>query len=359
MSALRRMRATDTPIAFKPWVYEIAKNACIDAFRRSSAPRRSPTTPTMAASALQPREQQPDARRRGRHAHVARPPARRLRRAVGGPPPDPRHARARGPELPPDRRAPRHEPPVGGVDAVPRAPPPRRGVRGARLRRALPAHPGDHRRRRPAAARAPATSASIARHVSYCQPCRRAALRRASIAALAPKRSVREKIAALLPLPASSSAASRRGGDERRDVDRRPWGAAGPAVHGRGQLRRAGERLGQGRGRRGHRRRRRRRGRCRGPRHRLARRTARRAAAPVVARRRPRPRGALTTRAAANATRPARQLGDARRVQPPVAGPGSGVGWFGLGCGSPPRLAGEQPRDGGGVQRPLERPTTR
>src|SRR5689334_9838189 len=35
MSALRRMRATDTAIAFKPWVYEIAKNACIDAFRRS------------------------------------------------------------------------------------------------------------------------------------------------------------------------------------------------------------------------------------------------------------------------------------------------------------------------------------
>src|SRR5689334_14614158 len=35
MSALRRMRATDTAIAFKPWIYEIAKNACIDAFRRS------------------------------------------------------------------------------------------------------------------------------------------------------------------------------------------------------------------------------------------------------------------------------------------------------------------------------------
>jgi RNA polymerase sigma factor (sigma-70 family) len=35
MSALRRLRATETPIAFKPWVYEIAKNACIDAFRRS------------------------------------------------------------------------------------------------------------------------------------------------------------------------------------------------------------------------------------------------------------------------------------------------------------------------------------
>jgi RNA polymerase sigma factor (sigma-70 family) len=34
-SALRRMRATKRPIAFRPWVYEIAKNACIDAFRRA------------------------------------------------------------------------------------------------------------------------------------------------------------------------------------------------------------------------------------------------------------------------------------------------------------------------------------
>jgi RNA polymerase sigma factor (sigma-70 family) len=35
VSALRRMRQTDRPITFKPWIYEIAKNACIDAFRRS------------------------------------------------------------------------------------------------------------------------------------------------------------------------------------------------------------------------------------------------------------------------------------------------------------------------------------
>src|SRR3954463_12437831 len=35
MSALRRMRDTERPIIFKPWVYEIAKNACIDAFRRT------------------------------------------------------------------------------------------------------------------------------------------------------------------------------------------------------------------------------------------------------------------------------------------------------------------------------------
>jgi RNA polymerase sigma factor (sigma-70 family) len=35
ISALRRLRATEAPIAFKPWIYEIAKNACIDAFRRT------------------------------------------------------------------------------------------------------------------------------------------------------------------------------------------------------------------------------------------------------------------------------------------------------------------------------------
>ncbi len=35
VSALRRMRATERPIAFKPWIYEIAKNACIDQYRRS------------------------------------------------------------------------------------------------------------------------------------------------------------------------------------------------------------------------------------------------------------------------------------------------------------------------------------
>ena len=35
VSALRRMRETERPIAFKPWIYEIAKTACIDAFRRS------------------------------------------------------------------------------------------------------------------------------------------------------------------------------------------------------------------------------------------------------------------------------------------------------------------------------------
>jgi RNA polymerase sigma factor (sigma-70 family) len=35
ISALRRMRETERSITFKPWIYEIAKNACIDQFRRS------------------------------------------------------------------------------------------------------------------------------------------------------------------------------------------------------------------------------------------------------------------------------------------------------------------------------------
>ncbi|HEY5318883.1 MAG TPA: sigma-70 family RNA polymerase sigma factor [Solirubrobacteraceae bacterium] len=35
IAALRRMRETDRTIVFKPWIYEIAKNACIDSFRRT------------------------------------------------------------------------------------------------------------------------------------------------------------------------------------------------------------------------------------------------------------------------------------------------------------------------------------
>ncbi len=35
ISALRRMRETERPIVFRPWIYEIAKNACIDQFRRT------------------------------------------------------------------------------------------------------------------------------------------------------------------------------------------------------------------------------------------------------------------------------------------------------------------------------------
>jgi RNA polymerase sigma factor (sigma-70 family) len=42
ISALRRMRDTERPIAFKPWIYEIAKNACIDDFRRTKRTQEVP-----------------------------------------------------------------------------------------------------------------------------------------------------------------------------------------------------------------------------------------------------------------------------------------------------------------------------
>jgi RNA polymerase sigma factor (sigma-70 family) len=42
ISALRRMRETERPIAFKPWIYEIARNACIDEFRRTKRTREVP-----------------------------------------------------------------------------------------------------------------------------------------------------------------------------------------------------------------------------------------------------------------------------------------------------------------------------
>lgn len=35
ISALRRLRNTERPIAFKPWIYQITRNACIDELRRN------------------------------------------------------------------------------------------------------------------------------------------------------------------------------------------------------------------------------------------------------------------------------------------------------------------------------------
>jgi RNA polymerase sigma factor (sigma-70 family) len=42
ISVLRRLRANDRPIIFKPWLYEVAKNACIDEFRRARRGREVP-----------------------------------------------------------------------------------------------------------------------------------------------------------------------------------------------------------------------------------------------------------------------------------------------------------------------------
>ncbi len=42
ISVLRRLRDTERPIAFRPWVYQIAKNACIDELRRTRRSREVP-----------------------------------------------------------------------------------------------------------------------------------------------------------------------------------------------------------------------------------------------------------------------------------------------------------------------------
>ena len=99
VSALRRMRETERPIAFKPWIYEIAKNACIDHFRRS---RRAEEVSYDADDALAPADHgrlvgpgpTPDA------AVAVKQDLDNLCGAFGGlsdvPSRDPRHARARG-----------------------------------------------------------------------------------------------------------------------------------------------------------------------------------------------------------------------------------------------------------------------
>jgi RNA polymerase sigma factor (sigma-70 family) len=202
ISALRRMRATDARIAFKPWIYEIAKNACIDAFRRSKRAEEVSYDVEDGAERLHLMSNgpTPDA------AVDTRMSLDHLRGAFGGLS-EAHHQilvmreleglsyRQIGEKLGMSR------PSVESTLFRAR----RRLseeyeelVSGERCRRiqtmiagATDAHLGTRDERK------------MARHVSYCQPCRRAAL----VAgfdpdALMPKRTVREKIAALLPVPA-------------------------------------------------------------------------------------------------------------------------------------------------------------
>jgi RNA polymerase sigma factor (sigma-70 family) len=202
MSALRRMRATDTPIAFKPWVYEIAKNACIDAFRRS--------------------------RRAEEISYDADDGTERLHLVSNGPTPD--AAVDTRMSLDHLRGA------FGGLSEAHHQILVMRELEGLsyrqigerlgmsrpsvestlfRARRRLSEEyeelvSGD-RCRRIQAIIAGATGGRVgvrderrmARHVSHCQPCRRAAFAAGfDLETLAPKRTVRERIAGLLPIPA-------------------------------------------------------------------------------------------------------------------------------------------------------------
>jgi RNA polymerase sigma factor (sigma-70 family) len=205
MSALRRMRETDRPIIFKPWVYEIAKNACIDAFRRSRRAEevsydadeglgssdhgrlvsRSPT-PDVAVDTRMSLDHLRGAfgglsemhhdilvmreleglsyREIGRRLGMTRPSVEstlfRARRRLS----------EEYEELASGERCRRIQTLISDADSR------RLGVRDER---------------------------KMARHVSHCQPCRRAAFAAGfDIAALAARTSLGSKVAALLPLPA-------------------------------------------------------------------------------------------------------------------------------------------------------------
>ena len=202
MSALRRMRATETPIVFKPWVYEIAKNACIDAFRRSKRAEEisydaddgserlhlvsKGPTPEAAVDTRMSLDHLRGAFGGLSEAHHQILVMRELeglsyreigeRLGMSRPSVESTLFRARRrlseeyEELVTGERCQRIQSIIAGADGG------RAGTRDER---------------------------KMARHVSYCQPCRRAAFAAGfDVAALAPKRTVREKIAALLPLPA-------------------------------------------------------------------------------------------------------------------------------------------------------------
>ena len=202
ISALRRIRATDAHIAFKPWIYEIAKNACIDAFRRSKRAEEVSYDAEDGADRLHlvSKGPTPDA------AVDTRMSLDHLRGAFGGLS-EAHHQILVMRELEGlsyrqiGERLGMSRPSVESTLFRAR----RRLseeyeelVSGERCRhiQAIIAASGDGRL-------GTRDERRMARHVSYCQPCRRAAL----VAgfdpdALAPKRTVREKIAALLPVPA-------------------------------------------------------------------------------------------------------------------------------------------------------------
>jgi RNA polymerase sigma factor (sigma-70 family) len=202
ISALRRMHATDAHIAFKPWIYEIAKNACIDAFRRSKRAEEVSYDVEDGAERLHLMSNgpTPDA------AVDTRMSLDHLRGAFGGLS-DAHHQILVMRELEGlsyrqiGERLGMSRPSVESTLFRAR----RRLseeyeelVSGERCRRiqAIIAGASDGRL-------GTRDERKMARHVSHCQACRRAAL----VAgfdpdALTPKRTVREKIAALLPVPA-------------------------------------------------------------------------------------------------------------------------------------------------------------
>ncbi len=177
IAALRRLRETDRPVAFKPWIYEIARNACIDDFRRR---RRAQEVSLEVLGGRRSRR-----RAAGNHPRPAPEVAienkqragrspRRLPGTLGGPSPDHGHARARGSQLRADRRAHGDEQAGGGEHAVPGPPAPARGIRRAGQRPPLRAGADDDRGRAASDRCAPWAPASVASSRVICRTASRA-----------------------------------------------------------------------------------------------------------------------------------------------------------------------------------------
>ena len=215
VSALRRMRQTERPIAFKPWIYEIAKNACIDAYRRG---RRAEEVSFDAEDRLSAADHGrlvaagpgPDA------AVDTKQDLDHLCGAFGGLS-DTHHEILVMRELEGrsykdiGERMGMSRPAVESTlfRARKRL---ERGVRRARVRRALPAHPGDHRRRRGRATRLGRARPAQARPPHRRTASRAGASRRiAGLEVPVPARTrVAEKIAAPAAAARVPAAAARR-----------------------------------------------------------------------------------------------------------------------------------------------------
>lgn len=229
MSALRRMRATDAHLAFKPWIYEIAKNACIDAFRRSKRTEEisydadeggdrlglmsNGPTPDAAVDTRMSLENLQGAFGGLSEVHHQILVMRELeglsyreigeRLGMSRPSVESTLFRARR------RLSEEYEELVSGE-------------RCRQIQTIIAGATGGHVGTR--------DERKMGRHVSHCQPCRRAALAAGfDPEALRPKRTAREKIAAWLPLPGFLKKLLGSGGDGTRLLTAAQYAESGGA----------------------------------------------------------------------------------------------------------------------------------
>ena len=374
MSALRRLRETDAEITFKPWIFEIARNAAIDQYRRNTRTEEVSIDIEggFAPSDVLARGAPARARLVGARQGAPRPPAGRPRRAVGHPPPDHRDAGARGTLLPRDRREDGAQPAAvestlfrarrkleheyAELDTGRRC-----RLMGAVIGRLAEGIESGRDRRR------------LDRHARRCSTCRRRA-RELGVEPMLP----RDVHRAPAPRPCSRcprSARRRIGGETAGGAAQQAAAPMAPSgAHARGRRRNGGQGRGRGR-RRGARRRRRGHARRRGPARASAERAHRRSSSsspkPAGPSRRAAPRGPARRRSASDGDRGAgrrregsrarrrasRQAQARRRRRRTSRSPGAGIpASRARRCSPVPSAGVARRRAAGGRARPRSRP---